>query len=234
VPRAGRPLGDSLTLERMTSDPSARRFFFLLLGGATVLLVLVMRPLATALFLATVLAVVLWPVYRRLAARLGDRPRVSASVVVLGVVLLLVAPVAGLSAFLVKEGSEGLKFVATMVRSEGMSGLVRKLPGPLEKWAAEGLARVPEQWEPRGKNRGAAEEASAAGAKTAAAVGVAARATGSLVSTSCSDCRSTATWARTLRQTCRCPRRPPVRGSCALCRAGRHRRCARRSERCRP
>jgi predicted PurR-regulated permease PerM len=55
------------------------------------------------------------------------------------------------------------------------------LPGPLEKWAAEGLARVPEQWEPRGKNRGAAEEASAAGAKTAAAVGVAARATGSLL-----------------------------------------------------
>ena len=145
------------------------------------LLALVVRPLATALFMATVLAVVLWPVYRKLAARLGNRPRVSASLVVLGVVLLLVAPVAALSAFVVKEGSEGLKFVATMLRSEGMTGLVEKLPGPLEEWAAEGLARVPERWEPRGLDRRAAEEVKVEGAQTAAAVGVAARATGSLI-----------------------------------------------------
>jgi predicted PurR-regulated permease PerM len=165
----------------MPSDPSARRFFYLLLAGATVLLVLVVLPLATALFLATVLAVVLWPVHRRLTLRLKNRPRASASVVLLGVVLLLVAPVAGLSAFLVREGSEGLEFVATLVRSEGMSGLVERLPEPLEKWAAEGLARVPEQWEPRRFDRRAAEEVRTAGVQAAAAVGVAARATGSLL-----------------------------------------------------
>ena len=164
----------------MISDSSARRFFFLLLAGAAVLLMLVVRPLATALFLAMVLTVVVWPVHRSLAARLGNRPRVSASVVVFGVVLLLVAPVAGLSAFLLEEGSEGLKFVATLVRGDGMSQLVEKLPAPLEKCAAEALARVPEQWEPRNLHR-TAEEVTAAGEKTAAVVGVAARATGSLL-----------------------------------------------------
>src|ERR1700752_594664 len=164
----------------MTSDPSARRFFFFLLAGATVLLVLVVRPLATALFLATVLAVVLWPVYRKLAARLGNRPRVSASVLALGVVLLLVAPLAGLSAFLVNEGSVGMAFVATIVCSEGMSGLVRGLPGPLGKWAAGGRARAAE-WEPRGPDESPPKEVAAVGVKTAAALGVAARATGSLL-----------------------------------------------------
>ncbi|HEX6886346.1 MAG TPA: AI-2E family transporter [Planctomycetota bacterium] len=165
----------------MISDPSARRFFYLLLAGATVLMVLVVRSLATALFLATVLAVLLWPVHGKLAARLGNRPKVSATVVVLGVVLLLVVPLAALSTFLVREGGEGLKFVATLVRSEGLGGLVKKLPDPLEKWALEGLARVPENWEPRGFDRRTAEEVTAAGVKTAAAVGVAAKATGSLV-----------------------------------------------------
>jgi predicted PurR-regulated permease PerM len=180
VARAGFAARVIPSCERMTSDPSGRRFFFFLLAGATFLLLLVVRPLATALFLATVLAVVLWPVHRKLAARLGNRPRVSASLVALGVVLLLVAPVAGLSAFLVKEGSEGMAFVATIVRSEGMSGLVRKLPGPLEKWASEGLARVAE-WEPGTLDPRPAKEVAAAGMKTAAALGVAARATGSLL-----------------------------------------------------
>jgi len=165
----------------MIPDSSARRFFFLLLAGATLLLGLVVRPLVTALFLAMVLAVVVWPVHRSLTACLGRRPRVSASVVVFGVVLLLVAPVAGLSAFLVEEGSGGLKFVADLVRSERMTTLVARLPGPLEKWSAEALAAVPEHWEPRSLQWRSAEEVTAVGEKTAAAVGVAARATGSLI-----------------------------------------------------
>ena len=165
----------------MISASSARRFFFLLLAGAALLLGLVVRPLATALLLAMVLAVVVWPVHRRLAACLGSRPRLSASVVVFGVVLLLVAPLAALSAFLVEEGSQGLKFVADLVRSERMTTLLDKLPGPLEKWAAEALAAVPEHWEPRNLHRRSAEEVTAVGEKTAAAVGVAARATGSVI-----------------------------------------------------
>lgn len=165
----------------MISDSSARRFFFLLLAGAALLLGLVVWPLVTPLFLAMVLAVVVWPVHRNLTARLGSRPRMSASVVVFGVVLLLVAPVAALSAFVVEEGSEGLNFVAELVRSERMSALVDRLPGPLEKWAEEALAAVPEHWEPRSLHRRSAEEVAAVGEKTAAAVGVAARATGLLI-----------------------------------------------------
>ncbi|MEQ1891630.1 MAG: AI-2E family transporter [Planctomycetota bacterium] len=165
----------------MSSDLSARRFFHGLLAGAGVLLVFVVRPMAMALFLATVLAVVLWPVGQKLAARLGNRPRTSALVVVLAVVLLLIAPVAAFSAFLVEEGSDGLKFIAELVRSEGMRELVEELPSPLAEWAGEALARVPEHWEPSLWSRRSSEDIAAAGVKTVAAVGVAARATGSLL-----------------------------------------------------
>ena len=62
----------------MTSADSARRFFFLLLAAATVLFALVVRPLASALFLAAALAGVLAPLHRRLSACLGRRARLAA------------------------------------------------------------------------------------------------------------------------------------------------------------
>ena len=72
----------------MTTNQTARRFFFLLLAGAAVLMALVARPLATPLFLATVLAVVFWPVSRKLTARLWNRSNVASGLVVLGVLPL--------------------------------------------------------------------------------------------------------------------------------------------------
>ena len=177
----------SSEVRAMTSDTNARHFFFLLFAGATVLMVLVVRPLATALFLATVLAVVLWPLNQKLTARLGGRPKAAASLLVLGVVLLFGAPLAALSAFVVREGSEGLKFLSTTVQSEGLTELVRKLPGPLEKWATDVIARFPEQWEAwRASGRFAdqvatADDAKIDGGKAAAVVGTAAMATGSML-----------------------------------------------------
>lgn len=165
----------------MTTSQPARRFFFLLLAATAVLLALVVRPLATPLFLATVLAVVLWPTYCKLTAKLGDRRSVSSGVVVFGVLLLIVVPVAGFSAFLVKEGREAFEFVSTVLRSEGVTGLVQRLPSPLDRWAAEAVERVTAAGEEGGVDGSVVEHVRSGGGKAFLAVGAAARATGSLI-----------------------------------------------------
>ncbi|MCE9592942.1 MAG: AI-2E family transporter [Planctomycetes bacterium] len=175
----------------MTIDQPARRFFFLLLAGATVLVAWTARPLATPLFLATVLAVVLWPVHEWLTAKLRKRPSLSAAALAFGTALLLVAPIAALSAFVVKEGSAGIEFASTFAHSDGLTQLVAKLPAPLEKLANDVLAHVPEEHDDAsstptkdakaGKDEGADERATTAGGQAVAAVGNAAKATGSLL-----------------------------------------------------
>jgi len=164
----------------MTAEEAARRFFFLLFFASVVLLALVVRPLASALFMAAVLAGVLWPAHRRVSKRLGGRRGLAAAIFTLGVVLMLIGPLVALSAFVVKEGTEGLKFISKTVRSEGVSGLVERLPAPLQRIANEGLERVPHE---SGAELNAAVEKqmSAQGGKAAAAVGAAVAATGSLV-----------------------------------------------------
>lgn len=181
---------------QMPANRPARRFFFLLLAAAAVLMALVVRPLATPLFLATVLAGVLWPVHRKLTIKLGGRSNVASAVVALSVVVLLVAPLVSFSTFIVAEGSEGLTFVSNLARSEGVTQLVRKLPGPLEEWADELLSHVPQRSENEegtakaviqakpstnsadGKGE---QQGSVGGGKIAAAVAAAAKATGSLI-----------------------------------------------------
>src|SRR5918998_6727826 len=109
---------------------AARRFLFALLIASLGLVAWVAWPLATALLLAAVLAVVLAPLQRRLTRWLGGRRGVAAGILVLAVLFLLVGPLLGLTAFLVKEAADGARFVVDTVRSEGVSGLIEYLPGP--------------------------------------------------------------------------------------------------------
>ncbi len=123
-------------------DQAARRFFFVLLIGSILLVGYVAWTLAGALFLAGVLAVVLAPLQKRLARRLRGRRGVAAGILVLGVLFLLIGPLIGLSAFLVKEATEGAKFILDTVRSEGVTGLLERLPAPVDAWAANVLERL--------------------------------------------------------------------------------------------
>ena len=120
----------------MTNDLIARRSLFVLLVGAMVLLGMIIAPLVVALFLAMVLAAVLWPVWLRLARLLGGRPRLAAAALVTATILIVIGPLLGLSVFVVTEVSSGIDFVSDTIRSEGVSGLIEKLPEPLP-----GLAR---------------------------------------------------------------------------------------------
>jgi predicted PurR-regulated permease PerM len=164
----------------MTSEQTARRFFFLLLLIATVLLALVVQPLGAALFMAAVMAGVLWPVYARLTRWLRGRRSLAAGSLTLAVVVVLVGPVIGLSASIVAEATDGLHFLSRTVRSEGVTGLVQRLPPVLQRVAAEVLQRVPQE-DGQGLNQVVQKQVSAQGGKAAVAVAAAARATGSLL-----------------------------------------------------
>ena len=164
----------------MTRDQTARRCFFVLMFSATVLLAAVIRPLAGALFMAAVLAGVLWPVHQRFTAALRGRRVLAAGVFVFGVVVLVLGPLVALSTVVVTEGSEGLRFISTTVRSEGVAGLVNKLPPPLRTLASKALEHMPT--DPGSDiDETVGKQVSAQGGKAAAAVGAAVRATGSLV-----------------------------------------------------
>ena len=121
-------------------DLAARRFLFVLLVGTLVLVGFVAWPLAEALFMAAVLAVVLAPLQARLARWLRGRPQVSAAILVVAVLLLVVGPILALSAVAVRETTEGVKFLLETVRSEGMTGLLQRLPAPIDEYAARALA----------------------------------------------------------------------------------------------
>jgi predicted PurR-regulated permease PerM len=120
-------------------EATRRRFFVILLFVATLLLAALVRPLASALLLAAVLAGVLWPMQRRLTRLLRERPQLSAGLLVATTVLALVGPVAGFAAFAIDEGVTGVAFVSDTLRSQGLDGLVQRAPAPLQKLARTGL-----------------------------------------------------------------------------------------------
>ena len=161
------------------SDSTARRFFLLLLLATAVALVLVVRPLASPLFLAAVLAGVAWPLQVRFTRVLRGRRTLSAAVWTVAAVVLLVAPVISMSAFILKEGSEGVQFVRTTIRSEGFSGLVERLPAPIARVVRAVQQRIPQEGAALGDV--VQRQVTAQGGKAAAVVGDAVAATGSLV-----------------------------------------------------
>jgi predicted PurR-regulated permease PerM len=164
-----------------TQSPLAgRRFFFILLTVATILFALVVRPLASALFLAAVLAGVAWPAHAWLSARLRGRRGLSAAVFVGGALILLLGPLVGFTTFAVKEGSEGVRFLSQTVRSEGVTGLANRLPPPLAGWARSGLERLPREQE-EDLTKAVQRQVGAQGGKAAVAFGATLSATGGFV-----------------------------------------------------
>jgi predicted PurR-regulated permease PerM len=163
----------------MDSDRRAERFFIGLMVGCTLLLMAVLYPLWSALFLAGVFAGVLFPVHRRLSRALRNRKSVAAGALVFALVMVIIGPIGGLSAFVIKEGIEGVKFVQGTVASEGVVGLVERLPDVPERVAKEALRRLSKEsseWEEL-----IGKKIEQQGASAASALGSALSATGSFL-----------------------------------------------------
>jgi predicted PurR-regulated permease PerM len=159
---------------------SARRFIVALLLGALALVTIIVLRLGSGLLIAAVGAVILWPLQQRLSRRLKGRKGISAALLVFAVVALVLTPIIALSAVLVRDLIEGARFVGRIIESDGVVGLVERLPGPLEHATMALLKRLPHDTgapleeainELLGKQGGAA----------AAAVGGALAATGSVL-----------------------------------------------------
>ena len=162
-----------------SSDQTARRVFTGMVVASVVLLALVVMPFATAFFLAAVLAGAVYPLHRRLTGLVRGRASLSAGLVVVGVALVLLVPVAGLTAVVVKEVSQGYRWVAKTVRSEGMNGLLERLPDRLEAPVRSLMDRFDVEEEELDERIGT--QATSQGSKAATAVGGLLSATGSLL-----------------------------------------------------
>jgi predicted PurR-regulated permease PerM len=166
----------ALNSRRMDDEKTRRRFLVLLIAAATVLLAILIRPLASALLAAAVLAGVFYPLQKRLTRKLKNSPTLSASLLVFLVVIVIVGPILGLSAFVVDEGSKGVKFVSDTVQSEGVAGLIEHLPQSVRGPAHEVVHQVERRL---GSDVGktVTEQVQQQGAGAAAAVGRAVAAT---------------------------------------------------------
>jgi len=157
----------------MASEQPVPRFFLALMIAAAVLLVLVVRPLFTEVFLATVLAGALWPTQQWLTRKVRGRRSVAAGLVTAGVLVLLIGPVAAIAAFVVRDGSEGVQFVAEALHSDEVADLVEALPEGWQPQVHDAIERLPtDLGELVAALEGRPDE-------TAAAVGAAVAATGS-------------------------------------------------------
>jgi predicted PurR-regulated permease PerM len=104
-------------------------------------LIAVGLPLWQPLLLAAVLAGTLSEAHERLAGAVGGRRALSAALVTVGVVLLLLVPLAVVAGFVVKETRGAIAFVKHALSQEGWQGLVARLPNGLGRWVNEALAR---------------------------------------------------------------------------------------------
>jgi predicted PurR-regulated permease PerM len=169
----------------MANELPARRFLFTLLIGSLALVAMAFFPLSGALILAAALAAVFWPLNLRLAKRMGKKRgrAVAAGLLTGGLIVLVMGPLIGLSAFLVTEANQGLKFVASTVKSEGMNGVLERLPDPIEKVVRQLIERfVGEVSDDDEKlEKALQDQVTAQGGKAAGVVGAAVSATGTLL-----------------------------------------------------
>jgi predicted PurR-regulated permease PerM len=158
-----------------TSEMHARRLLVSLVLIAAVLTAVLMRPFWKALFLAAVFAAALRPVMEWLSRKLRGRRSIAATILTLALLVAVVLPLAGLGAIAVARIAEGVEWVRETVESEGVRGLIERLPGPAQNAAREVLEAIPRTQEELQQLAGRQ------GGQAAAAVGGVLAATGTLV-----------------------------------------------------
>lgn len=128
----------------MASEQPVPLFFLTLMAGATLLLGLLIFPIATELFLATVLAGVFWPVQCWLTKRFRGRRNIAAGLLTVGVVVILLGPVAAILTYVIRDGNDAVRFVLDTARSEHMAEILGWLPDTARDVATDAIARLPE------------------------------------------------------------------------------------------
>jgi predicted PurR-regulated permease PerM len=122
----------------------ARRLLVAMLVAGLALTFLIASPFWVAFFLAAVLAAALGPLMEWLTRAVRGRRQLAAAVLTIGVLLAVVLPVAGLGAIIVNEVLDGIQWVRNALNTEGIFGLVSRLPGPVESVARRVIGAFPQ------------------------------------------------------------------------------------------
>ena len=142
---------------------------------ALALLVDILLPLATSLFVAAVLAGALAPLASRLAALLGGRPRLAAMIVTVAVLVAVVGPLSALGAVLVPQVENGIGWLRQALQNNLLERALQHVPQTLRPFAARLEEAMPQSLERL------QEIMSAEGARAAAMVGNVLSATGNVL-----------------------------------------------------
>jgi predicted PurR-regulated permease PerM len=128
----------------MASELHAQRALIFLVLVAVALVAALVWPFWVPLTLAAVFAAALKGWMDGLSRLLRGRRRVAALVLTLAVLLAVVLPLGGLGAALVREILSGVQWVRSALESQGIEGLVQRLPGPVEELARRLVNAIPD------------------------------------------------------------------------------------------
>ena len=131
----------------MFADPSFRRVINVLTGAALLLAALLIQPFWKALLVAAVLAAVLRPAMEWLAPRLRRRRHLAAILITTAVVLAVLIPLATLATLIVAETIQGVAWLRAALESQGMAGLLDRLPSSARPFAEQLLSELPKAQE---------------------------------------------------------------------------------------
>lgn len=127
----------------MVTHRTAHAILVLLSVLAVGMLLVILRPFGTALFVAAVLAGALGPAMERLSGALGGRRKLAAGLLTGTVVAVLVGPISALGAVLVPQVVNGVAWLRSALLGEGISGLVRRVPESLRPLAEQLHRAIP-------------------------------------------------------------------------------------------
>jgi predicted PurR-regulated permease PerM len=128
----------------MPPPTHARRLLVSMLVVGIALTAVLVWPFWVAFFLAAVISATLRSWMEWLARKLRGRRELAAAILTIGVLLAVVLPIALMGTLLVREVLDGIEWVREAFASEGIGGLLRRLPGPLEDAARKLVQAVPQ------------------------------------------------------------------------------------------
>jgi predicted PurR-regulated permease PerM len=127
----------------MASELHTQRALVFLVLLAVALIATIAAPFWGPLTLAAVFGAALQSWVGGLSALLRGRRRVAALALTAGVVLAVLLPLGGLGAALVQEILSGIQWVRSALESQGIDGLLQRLPAPLEELGRRLVAAIP-------------------------------------------------------------------------------------------
>jgi predicted PurR-regulated permease PerM len=128
----------------MPPPAHAQRLLISMLVVAIALTTVLVWPFWVAFFLASVLAATLRSWMEWLARKLRGRRELAAAILTIGVLLAVVLPIAAMGTLLVREVLEGIEWFRELFASEGLGGILRRLPEPLQEAAKKLIQAVPQ------------------------------------------------------------------------------------------